>query len=493
MRLINVKDYSITEFIGQNVPPYAILSHTWGDDEVSFQDMQNFDAARRKEGFKKIDTCCKQAKEDSLEWVWVDTCCIDKTSSAELSEAINSMFQWYSRSMLCYAFLNDVSISYDHRPEDLDLDAFQKSRWFTRGWTLQELLAPFTVEFFSSNWSYIGSKKQLAPLVSEITGIPVTILDHSKSPLNETAYQRMHWASKRQTTREEDMAYCLLGLFDVNLPLLYGEGKKAFYRLQEEILKQFNDHTTLIWDIHPTKGRLEGGEVPEICISAGLLAESPRQFSNVCDVKSLQIITNLNESIQISRKGSLMKLYLKKVTPNLASWRRYIPTSRSKFYLAALDCAIQNSEYITEPSIKNQYGHDMIETCTAMLLIRRFNGSYERILSYYETVDVAEVRAMWTYSSCYIENPIWQWDVLESFEPEDKVNVRWTGPTFGYRVIETSKNQKSSAFLLAQDSKSSSGLFIIVVCSLKQPWNKKKEFLSYDKSLLDVRWQENQS
>jgi len=128
MRLINVNNYSVSEFIGRNAYPYAILSHTWGDDEVSFKDIQDVNAARRKESFKKIDFCCKQAKKDKLNGSGSTLCCIDKTSSAELSEAINSMFQWYSRAMVCYAYLSDVSISYNDKRDDFDLDTLRNSR-----------------------------------------------------------------------------------------------------------------------------------------------------------------------------------------------------------------------------------------------------------------------------------------------------------------------------------------------------------------------------
>jgi hypothetical protein len=137
MRLINVEDYSMGEFIGRNVPDYAILSHTWGKEEVSFQDIQNLEAAKQKEGFKKIAFCCEQARGDRLKWAWVDTCCVDKTSSAELSEAINSMFEWYSRAMVCYAYLSDVFISYNYTLLAFDFDPIPRSRWFTRGWTLK--------------------------------------------------------------------------------------------------------------------------------------------------------------------------------------------------------------------------------------------------------------------------------------------------------------------------------------------------------------------
>jgi hypothetical protein len=489
MRLINVNDCSLSEFIGRTVPQYAILSHTWGDDEVSFKDIQNLNAARSKAGFKKIDLCCKQAKEDHFEWVWVDTCCIDKTSSAELSEAINSMFRWYSEAMVCYAYLSDVSISYNDKPEDFDLGTLRKSRWFTRGWTLQELLAPLTVQFFTRSWSYIGSKKQLAPLLSEITGISVKILDHSLSPLDQTVYDRMHWASRRQTTREEDKAYCLLGLFDINMPLLYGEGKKAFHRLQEEIIKNFDDHTIFLWDLHPTKG-LPEGEVMLVLktgIYGGLFANSPHQFSNKADIHSTAASPEQNktiEPIQVTRKGSLIRLYLKKVTPKtIASWPDYaIDGHLCEFYLAALDCLVMNNNYIAEPTIERTENDG--PECTAMLLLRHPSGpSYERVYSYYETVSWQDVKRFWKYTACYIKNPIWQWfnyTVNTLSNPPNKLNLRWSGPTFGYTVVKEFIDEGLSAFLLAQSPRSPDNLPIMVVYSML-----------HQEVVLDARWQED--
>jgi hypothetical protein len=491
MRLINVNNYSLSKFIGRNIPPYAILSHTWGDDEVSLKDIQDVNAASRKEGFKKIDFCCKQAKEENFEWVWVDTCCIDKTSSAELSEAINSMFQWYSRAMVCYAYLSDVSISYDDRLENFCLTSFRQSRWFTRGWTLQELLAPLTVQFFSSNWSYIGSKKQLAPLIGEITGIPENILDDYRSPLEQTVYARMHWASRRETTREEDMAYCLLGLFDVNIPLLYGEGTKAFHRLQGEIIKNFDDHTIFLWDFYPVKIVPDEGRilVYRTGFYAGLLADSPHQFDSKCIVGKLYI-PGTREPIQISQKGSHMKLYLKKI-PRIASARSYIFPQRvgynsERLYLAALNCIVRDAEYIAEPSFDRV--HDDGERrgeCMAMLLMRYDEGFYQRVLSYYELVSVQEVREHWECSTCYITKPYFP--IVESpYDSEGLVvkyhelSLRWSGPAFGYKVIEEFSNQDLSVFLLAQNSTSPYGMFITVLCS------------THLQSALHVMWQEDQ-
>jgi hypothetical protein len=439
MRLINVHDYSITEFIGQNIPLYAILSHTRGADEVSFQDMQSISAARQKEGFKKINFCCEQAKRDGLGWAWVDTCFIDKTSSAELSEAINSMFRWYSQSMICYAYLDDVHFSYQTSPEDIDLDDLRGSLWFTRGWTLQELLAPLMVQFFTSDWLYIGSKKELSLLIEEITEIPEDILNHEEPILDQTVYMRMHWAARRKTTREEDMAYCLFGIFDVNLPLLYGEGRKAFHRLQEEIIKQFHDHTIFLWDVHPTQGTPGKNPMngPSTNIYAGLLADSPNQFHHDCSVKIVDPPDG-GDPIQISRKGSQMKLFLKNVTAkSIPSWPEYtknlaLHEGSVTFFLATLDYLIESRNFVVDSSRDKK--SELLE-CTAMLLLqRRFDGSYERVLSYYETVSLKDVRANWKFSTCYICDPTWQWSMSTVMHHGYMVNLRWSGLNYGYNI-----------------------------------------------------------
>ncbi|KAH0551582.1 hypothetical protein GP486_007200, partial [Trichoglossum hirsutum] len=246
MRLLecnNVGVFRLTkDLIGENIPQYAILSHTWGEDvgEVTFEDLIK-GTGESKAGYQKIRFCGSQATRDGLQYFWVDTCCIDKSSSAELQEAINSMFHWYRNAAKCYVYLSDVSRSAFDPSDEFSRPswklAFRKSRWFTRGWTLQELVAPASVEFFSKDWEKLGNKKSLEQLIHEITRIPVKALQGS--PLSDFSItERMSWADKRETTRKEDMAYSLLGIFDVYMPLIYGEGRdKALARLREETLK----------------------------------------------------------------------------------------------------------------------------------------------------------------------------------------------------------------------------------------------------------------
>ncbi|KAF4912493.1 Vegetative incompatibility protein HET-E-1 [Colletotrichum fructicola] len=269
MWLINVDNLQLEEHLNPTVP-YAILSHTWGTEEVSFQDFRSLnDAVKRKAGFPKIAATCRLAKSRGLLYAWVDTCCIDKSSSAELSEAINSMFRWYQSSKVCFAYLADV---HDDANSSAFPESFTASRWFTRGWTLQELVAPKNIVFYNAVWEQLGYKETLAMMLTSITGIDSNILFNKVSPKKIPVATRMSWASKRQTTRLEDAAYCLLGLFDINMPLLYGEGQRAFARLQSEILQETNDLSLLAWTSETTDpGRQRSYD--------GVFAESPAQFA----------------------------------------------------------------------------------------------------------------------------------------------------------------------------------------------------------------------
>ena len=233
-----LSDFGLAKFVGDCIPRYAILSHTWGveEDEVTFRDIIQ-GTAKSKAGYSKIKFCGRQAARDKLRYFWVDTCCIDKSSSAELQEAINSMFQWYRDAARCYVYLSDVSSNDipNHQSPQSIWQSFQASRWFTRGWTLQELIAPASIEFFSTEGKLLGNKKSLEQLIHRATGITVQALqgDHLS---NFTVSERMSWVEKRETTRREDKAYCLLGIFNVYMPLIYGEGRKnAFKRLHEQI------------------------------------------------------------------------------------------------------------------------------------------------------------------------------------------------------------------------------------------------------------------
>jgi ankyrin repeat protein len=242
MRLLKSNDgggFSLTEDFHHNIPHYAILSHTWGADaeEVTFRDLTD-GTGKDKAGYDKIRFCVEQAERDGIHYSWLDTCCIDKSNHSELAEAINSMFRWYQKAAICYVYLSDVSTNNQDQVNSSSQSwqsTFRKSRWFTRGWTLQELIAPRSVVFFCSNGHRLGDKTSLERLLNDITGIALSALQGTKLSAFKVE-ERMSWAKNRDTTREEDKAYSLLGIFDVSMSPIYGEGvKKAFYRLREEL------------------------------------------------------------------------------------------------------------------------------------------------------------------------------------------------------------------------------------------------------------------
>jgi hypothetical protein len=241
MRLLQLQangEISITQnYRSQERPEYAILSHTWEQEceEVNLQDIQQ-GRGRGKLGYEKLEFCGNQAKRDGLQHFWVDTCCIDKASSSELTESINSMFNWYKSAKTCYVYLTDVTKDNRHHYGELyplpwEI-SFEASRWFTRGWTLQELLAPSHVEFFSKDGQKLGDKTALERIISRVTGIPSSAI--FGRPLSEfQVEERLSWSNNRTTSREEDKAYSLLGILDMSASVIYGEGyQRALERIK---------------------------------------------------------------------------------------------------------------------------------------------------------------------------------------------------------------------------------------------------------------------
>ncbi|KAE8452030.1 hypothetical protein EG329_002195 [Mollisiaceae sp. DMI_Dod_QoI] len=300
MRLINTHTLVLEECFGDQIPKYAILSHTWRNEEVSYQDWQyNQRESATKKGFRKIHTACLVAQRHSIEYLWVDTNCINKDSSSELSEAINSMFTWYERASICFVYLDDFYFE-----PNGSLAGLEASRWFTRGWTLQELLCPTTVKFFDASWTEFGTKRSLKVEISNITSIDIQYLLDPDSIHRASVSRRMSWVATRSTTREEDMAYCLLGIFEINMPLLYGEGGKAFIRLQEEIIKHSNDHTIFCWSWAPS---LESNETPDW---HGCLAPRPIAFRDAKDFVPTEPTSGNSSDFQLTNSGLRITLPL---------------------------------------------------------------------------------------------------------------------------------------------------------------------------------------
>jgi hypothetical protein len=293
MILIDTATFALQAFPNSD-QRYAILSHTWGlaGDEVTFEEMvspERLEATMSKPGYSKIVKTCEIARNKyDLPFVWIDTCCINKASSAELSEAINSMFRWYKDASVCFAYLSDV---------DESQLSFHHSRWFMRGWTLQELIAPKHLDFFDCNWEFRGTKETLSTHILMVTGIPGQVLDHSVELGEIPIAQRFSWASTRETTREEDGAYSLLGIFDINMAMLYGEGPKAFIRLQEQILSQNVDMSVFLWnDLRMTQKY------------TGLLAPSPACFREMRSITAEPTFTQ--REFYLTNRGIRLKLGL---------------------------------------------------------------------------------------------------------------------------------------------------------------------------------------
>ncbi|KAK0648611.1 heterokaryon incompatibility protein-domain-containing protein [Cercophora newfieldiana] len=299
MRLLNTRNFpELKEIFDEDkIPPYAILSHTWEDEEVSFQQLSDPVSCVPKNGYRKIQQACALAAEHGFGSCWVDTCCINKEATAELSESINMMYRWYEKAAVCYAYLADLA------PNE-ELRAYlPRSKWFTRGWTLQELIAPPQVMFFDREWNYRGSRSGLAKDIASIAGIPERLLLKETHPSAYSVAARMSWVSRRETTRIEDMAYCLLGIFDVNMPLIYGERSKAFLRLQDAIIQSIGDLSIFAWT-SDTK------DCPEF---SGFFAQSPQQFSNCSNMEAIEE-DPINQNLTITTRGiqlsaSLVHLY----------------------------------------------------------------------------------------------------------------------------------------------------------------------------------------
>jgi hypothetical protein len=338
MRLIDCRDRTklcLVDFVSENVPQYAILSHTWGkvNEEVTLTDVMR-DESKYKAGYEKIRFCAQQAARDGIHYIWVDTCCIDKTSSAELSEAINSMFYWYQKANVCYAYMSDVG------EESMPTD-FTSSKWFTRGWTLQELLAPQQVKFFGKRWGMLGTRTTLVDKISSATRIDSDTLSTPELYQTASIARRMSWAAGRITTRIEDVAYSLLGIFGVNMPLLYGEGNRAFIRLQEEIMKGSDDHSLFAWESAKSSTSSIGVR--------GVFASSPAEFKN-----SGQIIPFPEEgeisTYSMTNKGLQIQLPIQEPSSGQGS-------------IAVLNCHNEND-------FLSCIGIPLIETATPQMFLR---------------------------------------------------------------------------------------------------------------------------
>ncbi|KAI1754868.1 heterokaryon incompatibility protein-domain-containing protein [Xylaria castorea] len=391
MRLLETKQYKLTEMndIPRPFPQYAILSHTWisPKDEITYQDFKHRkgdienDIFKQK-GWAKLKSYCNRAAKDGWEWAWMDTCCIDKTNPADTQEAITAMFRWYQNAGICYAYLEDVDTSKvldcpdlvngtfpmnsdldDVASEDnvadptslshMALKAFlRKAKWFTRGWTLQELLAPPYLIFVDRAWRRIGTRENWADEIKAASRIEARYLT-SFNPTDFTSCSiaiRLSWASYRETTVEEDETYSLLGLFGISLPLIYGEGRlRAFNRLQRELITVYNDDPIFAWKALPLRsgqfpGTLQNGHNP----GRGFLAPSIREFWDAFSIRSFGFYRN---SFSMTNRGLRI---------NTKRWRRKDDPSKC---LIRLNCGVESSGHIGIPlsHVDDSYERSQVE------------------------------------------------------------------------------------------------------------------------------------
>ncbi|KAH7351297.1 heterokaryon incompatibility protein-domain-containing protein [Rhexocercosporidium sp. MPI-PUGE-AT-0058] len=342
MRLLNTTTLLLEEFFGDKIPSYAILSHRWEGEQVTFQDLRE-GLGVNMAGYSKIIGCCRQAKLDGWKYTWIDSCCIDKSSSSELSEAINSMFRWYRDAEVCYVYLSDA-------------DPFRSmwdSEWWKRGWTLQELLAPEFLIFYDEVWNELGTKHCLKEAIEKKTGV-ADLMDFECASIA----QKMSWASNRNTTRTEDLAYCLMGLFGVNMSPLYGEGANAFLRLQLEIIRISDDESIFAWK-------------PQRWGTSGLLAQSITDFSGSGDITVPKLMSH-RAPYAMTNKGMEIEALL---MPSRISTIPSSGGSSSKYYMQ-LNCIRQGDERQLSITVKGAGNNQFVRILPGNLVARgQFDGN----------------------------------------------------------------------------------------------------------------------
>jgi hypothetical protein len=367
MRLIDTRTIELRWFNDDEVLKYAVLSHTWGSDEVSYQEFVWISKAQalsklipssasedaqttlilaamevmirgnptvpsgsvsqedlmKRVGYSKIIHAAEQARSQGCDYIWVDTCCIDKSSSAELQEAINSMYRWYRDAEVCIVYLGDIAPPQRNgytTASEIARAAFETCRWIRRGWTLQELIAPAICRFHFQDWTLMGEKVEFLEELADVTGIPNHVLEDSSSISEVSVAERMSWAAHRKSTRVEDVAYCLLGIFDIHMPLLYGEGDKAFVRLQEQILRTTDDYSLFAWcDMTSQHSTYRG-----------LLARKPEEFQHCHSIERENVVSKF--PISLTPIGLRVQL-------------EFLPDPRDKSRVLAM---IRSSNYLNQ-------------------------------------------------------------------------------------------------------------------------------------------------
>ena len=377
MRFINAETlefvYVPDSELGCEENKYAVLSHRWGAarDEVSFQDIEESREYSHKKGFAKLKGFCDLAARSGCRYCWIDTCCINKGDAMEMNEAINSMYRWYEESYICIIYLEDVPT----RP-------LFDSVWFDRGWTLQELIAPKEANFYDQNWQFIASKTGLSQDLSTKTGIPEMVLNHTIQPSACSIAQRMSWAADRETTRVEDRAYSLLGIFAISMPQIYGEREMAFLRLQRAIIQQSKDETIFAWPMRDEP-------------YTGLLARSPSNFAGCNDVVSIRGSSGFSEANgELSIKLRTFPYGMETYCALLNCTRETLPDARISIFLGRLSTA---GEYARVKKAKSG-GQIMVPTSN-------ISGLTERLIRVSLTPNEAPLNRIHGFRLRYIEPP----------------------------------------------------------------------------------------
>jgi hypothetical protein len=392
MRLLNTHTLEFEEFVGRSSDSYAILSHRSGYDEVSYKEFRKSrEAVKHRAGYKKIAEFCEISKQRGYRLAWIDTCCIDKRSSAELSEVLNSMYEWYENSSECYVWLEDYSGN---------LDDLHKCTWFSRAWTLQEMLAPERVVFFTSDWKVIGHKiftittvfgrckveaisqaglsigQNLIPWLAKASGIPQTYL-LGTSVHQASVAARMSWASRRKATRVEDRAYSLMGLFGIHMPMLYGEGDASFRRLQEEIMRNNDDSSIFCINNRPDF----------------LMVRSPECFANRGSVTKGRIPTA--EPYSFTNRG--LKLFATASTSYIKPPVRDTWWARTVFRIdLGCEAGCEVLDYLTTIGSREAMGHDQsMPSGTQHLYLVQDGDTYRRLAVAPNHLSQAVLTAEW--------------------------------------------------------------------------------------------------
>ncbi|KAG2347895.1 hypothetical protein BDR05DRAFT_591395 [Suillus weaverae] len=330
---------------------YAILSHRWGESEPTFQDLN-----REGAGYKKLEKFCAKAKEHGCDLAWSDTCCINKESSSEVDEAIRSMYMWYHEAYICIVHLAQTN----------SWDTLENDEWFFRGWTLQELLAPLRMRFYyGPTWTPLTQNPndkddtQVVRALHRATKIPENDLRNFRSGPNR-AWEKMSWAASRKTTRIEDVAYSLIGIFDITMTVAYGEGDRAFKRFMAELIEKCKEWQILVW-----AGGLPGCPTEPSCY-------------RTTDEAALEMLKNHeiswwgegcgDDDFSVTKRGVQVKLFMVPVSIDQSLWQSVFlsrPLPTGSLVTSPLDELVVESPFFPPASttewaigIVNYHDHD---------------------------------------------------------------------------------------------------------------------------------------